>query len=118
MRKVFHIIYNKFSTITAVLLLLTLALTLCSLDSSTKIPDYDKLYHLIIFSLLSFPVSIRKPPFFISICVSFFFLGGLIELIQPYFNRDSEFTDFLFNTLGISIGIISGLFVRKYIFQK
>ena len=118
MRKFLYIVYDEYLIITLILVFIILTLTLYSIDPLANIPDYDKFYHLIAFSLLSFPVSVRRPPFFIYACLSFILLGGLTELLQPYFNRDPELADFLFNVIGISTGVLSGTFARKYIFCK
>ena len=109
----FLFIHDKWLNITIILLLLISLLSLYPIDSPSNVPGNDKFHHLIAYSLLSFPVSIQKPRFYILICIFFIIFGGIIELIQPYFNRSLDFFDFLANTIGVLIGMLSGLLVRK-----
>ena len=110
-------IYNKWLCITIILTLLILLLSLYPIDASPNSLSNDKAYHLIAYSLLSFPVSIKKPPFYILICLFFIIFGGFIELIQPYFNRYFDISDFLTNSVGVLIGMIIGSIMRRNNFQ-
>lgn len=78
-----------------------MSLSQTRLHIQTGISFYDKIYHFLLYSLWSFPVFIANPK-----SVKFFFIfmilyGGLIEVIQPYFNRSCEIVDFIANTLGV-----------------
>ena len=55
------------------------------------------------------------PPVAPVIIIFFSFYSGLIEIIQPYVNRFREIEDFLFNNLGIFIGLTLGIFINKII---
>jgi VanZ family protein len=39
--------------------------------------------------------------------------GGLIELIQPHFNRSADLYDWTADTLGVCLGIGAGLLYRR-----
>jgi VanZ family protein len=39
--------------------------------------------------------------------------GGMIELIQPTFNRSADVNDWIADTLGVLIGIALGLAYRR-----
>ena len=107
------IIHDKWLSITIALFLIILLLSLYPFNSSLNQAGNDKFNHLIAYSLLSFPASLKKPPFYILICVFFVISGGLIELIQPHFNGYLDLFDFLTNTFGVFIGMIIGSFFRK-----
>ena len=107
------IIHDKWLSITIALFLIILLLSLYPINSSLNQAGNDKFNHLIAYSLLSFPASLKKPPFYILICVFFVISGGLIELIQPHFNGYLDLFDFLTNTFGVFIGMIIGSFFRK-----
>ena len=108
------LIHDKWLITTIALLIFILLFSLYPLNLPSNFSANDKLHHLFAYSLLSFPVSIKKPRFYILICIFFIIFGGFIELVQPYFNRHLEFYDFLTNTLGILVGMIFGFIVRKY----
>jgi len=107
------IIHDKWLSITITLLLIILLLSLYPFDPSLNTANNDKLNHLIAYSLLSFPASLKQPPFYILICVFFVISGGLIELIQPHFNGHLDLFDFLTNTIGVILGMIIGSVTRK-----
>ena len=39
-------------------------------------------------------------------------LGGVIELIQPYFQRSGEWLDFVADAVGVALGALTGLLMR------
>jgi hypothetical protein len=73
----------------------------------------DKLVHLIAFAALAFPLARtgRLGLVVVFICASAF--GGLIELIQPSFNRSADIGDWVADTIGVAIGIGCGLLYRR-----
>ena len=72
----------------------------------------DKLVHLIIFAALAFPLArtgrIGLPPVFIGASA----FGGIIELIQPSFNRSADINDWIADVVGVVLGIGCGLLYR------
>ena len=73
----------------------------------------DKLVHFIAFAALAFPLARtgRLGLVVVFICASAF--GGLIELIQPSFNRSADIGDWVADTIGVAIGIGCGLLYRR-----
>jgi len=70
--------------------------------------------HTATYLFLSFSASLRKPTNYILIFIYFFFFGIVIELIQPYFNRNFELLDILANSLGVFLAITFADLLRKY----
>ena len=95
-----------------VILILTLAM-LWPLDQPPIAPDgSDKLVHLIAFAALAFPLARtgRIGLLSVFICASAF--GGVIELLQPSFNRDADVNDWVADVVGVVLGIGCGLIYR------
>ena len=97
----------------AVTFTLTVAM-LWPLEAPPPAPDgSDKVVHLFAFAALSFPLArtgrIGLTPVFVA-ASSF---GGLIELIQPSFNRSADMSDWIADILGVVLGIICGLIYRR-----
>ena len=98
-------------------LIVTLTLTvamLWPLDTPPPAPSgSDKFVHLIAFAALSFPLArtgrIGLTPVFVGASA----FGGLIELIQPSFNRSADVSDWVADILGVVLGMICGLVYRR-----
>ena len=87
------------------------------MQEQPSVPGSDKFHHLIAYSALTFCIGLRRPSNYILLIILFSFYSGLIEIIQPYVNRFREIEDFLFNNLGILIGLTLGIVINK-IFNK
>ena len=88
----------------------------------TPNPNYlltssDKLAHLLGFAFLLVPAALlyRHALYWILPCAIAF--GGVIEIIQPYVNRNGEWGDFLADAIGAILGVSAGLLLR-YVFRK
>ena len=97
----------------AVTTVLTIAM-LWPLEAAPLAPEgADKLVHFIAFAALAFPLArtgrLGLPPVFIGASA----FGGLIELIQPTFNRSAALGDWVADTLGVLVGIGLGLAYRR-----
>ena len=98
-------------------LMLTAILTIAMLwplEAPPPAPDRsDKLVHLVFFSALSFPLSrtgrFGLIPVFLGACA----FGGVIELIQPSFNRSADVNDWIADIVGVALGIVCGLVYRR-----
>ena len=95
-----------------VTLILTVAM-LWPLEAPTAPDGSDKVVHLIAFAALSFPLArtgrIGLTPVFVGASA----FGGLIELIQPTFNRSADMSDWVADITGVVVGIICGLIYRR-----
>ena len=96
----------------AVTFTLTVAM-LWPLEAPPASEGSDKLVHLIAFAALAFPLA-RTGRFGllpVFICASAF--GGVIELVQPSFNRSAGINDWIADIVGVVLGIGCGLLYRR-----
>ena len=97
-------------------LILTLILTvamLWPLDQPPPVPEgSDKLVHLIAFAALAFPLARTGRIGLLPVFISASAFGGVIELIQPSFNRSADAKDWIADVVGVILGIGCGLFYR------
>ena len=92
--------------------ILTVAM-LWPLVSPPQAPDgSDKLIHLVAFAALSFPLSRTGRFGLLPVFIGASLFGGMIELIQPSFNRSADINDWFADIIGIAIGIACGLIYR------
>ena len=84
------------------------------LDTPPPAPnDLDKIVHIIAFAALSFPLSGTGRFGLLPVVLGASFFGGVIELIQPYFNRSADMDDWIADIVGVAIGIIGGIIYRR-----
>ena len=95
----------------------TLTLTVAMLWPQDHIPsapeDSDKLVHLIAFAALVFPLSSTGRLGLLPVFLGASVFGGVIELIQPSFNRSADMNDWLADILGVVLGITCGLVCQR-----
>jgi VanZ family protein len=97
----------------AVTTALTIAM-LWPLEASPPAPEgSDKLVHFIAFAALAFPLARTGRLGLLPVFIGASAFGGLIELIQPTFNRSADLNDWVADTLGVLIGIGLGLAYRR-----
>ena len=113
--KTLFFFYEYWKIYTYLIFIIITFLSLYPLQEQPSIPGTDKIYHLIAYSALTIGVGLRRPSNYILLITFFSFYSGLIEIIQPYVNRIGEIQDFLFNNLGIFIGLTLGIFINKII---
>ena len=114
-KKTFLFFYENWKIYTYLIFIIITLLSLYPLQEQPNIPGSDKIHHLIAYSALAIGIGLRRPSNYVLIIIFFSFYSGLIEIIQPYVNRFREFEDFLFNNLGILIGLALGIFINKII---
>ena len=117
LKKTFLFFYENWKIYTSLIFIIITFLSLYPLKEQPSIPGSDKIHHLIAYSALSIGVGLRRPSNYLLIIVFFSFYSGLIEIIQPYVNRFREIEDFLFNNLGIFIGLILGIVIKNYLIK-
>ena len=111
------LIKNHWKLITILLLII---ITILSLSPLPKLPDVagnDKIHHLIAYFFLALPSAVSRPKNYLVLGMCFIAYGGLIEILQPYVNRHSEWMDFLANSTGVVIAFIA-LFLARLIKWK
>ena len=114
-KKTLLFIYENWKIYTYLIFIIITLISLYPLQEQPNIPGSDKVHHLIAYSALAIGVGLRRPSNYVLIIIFFSFYSGLIEIIQPYVNRFREIEDFLFNNLGILIGLTLGIFINKII---
>ena len=90
------------------------ALSLAPLKELSNSPGSDKTNHLIAYAALAYPASLRRPTGRKYIILFFALYSGLIEIIQPYMNRYSEWLDFISNITGLAFGLILALLTDNF----
>ena len=102
-------------------LIVTLTLTvamLWPLEAPPPAPDgSDKVVHLIAFAALSFPLARTGRFGLLPVFVGASAFGGLIELIQPSFNRSADINDWIADIIGVALGMIL-IGVIAFVFQQ
>ena len=73
----------------------------------------DKLVHFIAFAALAFPLARTGRLGLVAVFIGASAFGGLIELIQPTFNRSADVGDWTADTVGAVIGISAALLYRR-----
>ena len=98
-------------------LIVTLILTVAMLwpmDQPPPTPEgSDKLVHLAAFAALAFPLARTNRVSLLPIFMGASAFGGLIELIQPTFNRSADLNDWIADILGVMLGLALGLIYRR-----
>jgi len=74
----------------------------------TTLPFNDKVYHLSAFTVLAIPLTTVNPRYALWIVPVIISYGGIIELVQPFVNREANWGDFWFNTMGTFLGTLIG----------
>ena len=96
-----------------VTLILTVAL-LWPMEQPLPAPDgSDKIVHLAAFAALAFPLARTNRVSLLLVFMGASAFGGLIELIQPTFNRSADLNDWIADVLGVLLGISLGLIYRR-----
>ena len=117
LKRILFFFYENWKVYTFCVFLIITFLSLYPLKEQPSLPGSDKTHHLIAYAVLTICIGFRKPSNYFLIIIFFSIYSGLIEIIQPYFNRFSEIEDFLFNNFGILIGLASGTFINKIYYK-
>jgi VanZ family protein len=98
-------------------LIVTLILTIAMLWPMNQPPPTpegsDKLLHLAAFAALAFPLTRTSRVSLLLIFMGACVFGGLIEIIQPTFDRSADLNDWIADILGVILGIALGLIYRQ-----
>jgi VanZ family protein len=91
---------------TIFILAIITTLSLWPQENLPSVPGTDKIHHIIAYAALMFPIALRKPDKWIVFGLLFIAYSGVIELLQPYVNRHSDWLDMAANATGVICGII------------
>ena len=69
--------------------------------------------HFIAFAALAFPLARTDRFGLLPVFIGASAFGGIIELIQPSFNRSADFNDWVADIVGVILGIGLGLLYRR-----
>ena len=98
-------------------LIVTLTLSvamLWPLEAPPPAPEgSDKLVHFIAFAALAFPLARTGRFGLLPVFIGASAFGGVIELIQPSFNRSADVNDWVADVVGVILGIGLGLLYRR-----
>jgi hypothetical protein len=98
-------------------IILTLTLTtamLWPMQAAPSAPEgSDKLVHLMAFAALAFPLARTGRFGLLPVFIGASAFGGVIELIQPRFNRGADVNDWIADVVGVALGIGLGLMYRR-----
>ena len=72
-----------------------------------------KLVHFIAFTALAFPLARTGRIGLLPVFIGASAFGGIIELIQPSFNRSADISDWVADVVGVALGIGCGLLYRQ-----
>lgn len=100
--------------LTAIVAITLTVAMLWPLDAPPPAPEgSDKLVHFIAFAALAFPLARTGRLGLFAVFIGASAFGGLIELIQPTFNRSADVGDWVADTVGVVIGIGAALLYRR-----
>ena len=100
--------------LTAIVAITLTVAMLWPLEAPPPAPEgSDKLVHFIAFAALSFPLARTGRLGLIAVFIGASAFGGLIEFIQPTFNRSADMADWVADTVGVVIGIGAALIYRR-----
>ena len=73
----------------------------------------DKVVHLIAFAALAFPLARTGRFGLVPVFVGASAFGGILELIQPSFERSADMQDWIADIAGVGLGIALALLYRR-----
>lgn len=82
-------------------------------EGTSSLPINDKQIHALAFAILVLPISVAMPSLIVHVAVVALIFGGVIELVQPTFGRNGEWSDLWADAIGVGIGILPGLWLKR-----
>ena len=105
---------NLDSLLTIVVTLTLTVAMLWPLEAPPPAPEgSDKLVHFVAFAALSFPLAHTGRFGLLPVFIGASAFGGIIELIQPSFNRSADVNDWIADVVGVVLGIGCSLLYRR-----
>ena len=96
------------STVTIVFLAIITLLSLAPIQLSGSFCPFgvDKVYHVVAYFCLVFPLPLTRPRLTTWVVLGVIACGGSIELIQYLFGREASLGDFVANGIGAIVGAV------------
>ena len=113
MRTLLNLIKTYWKACAIITLVAITILSLIPLPTLPAVPGKDKTLHLLAYAALMFPVGLQRPRLLPAIFLFFVLYSGMIELIQPYVNRNCEWQDLAANTCGLACGLLLAEMLRR-----
>jgi len=106
------------STVTIILFVIITLLSFAPirLSGSFGTVGVDKVYHFVAYFCLALPLPILRPRLTIWVVLGIMTYGGLIELVQYLFGRESSWGDFIANAIGAIVGAMIANFLGLSLF--
>ncbi len=73
----------------------------------------DKVQHLIAYGSLALPVALARPRGWVWVLLGMAAWGGMIEILQPYVNREANLPDLVANGMGVVLGFLVAQSLRR-----
>ena len=89
--------------------------TLTPADVLPSVPGTDKTHHVIGFGGWALLCAFGPMKRFLLLSLFIIFLGGAIELIQPYVKRYAEWLDFYADAFGVILVILARLIIGLFL---
>lgn len=101
-----NVLKNDWQVITLLMLLIITYLSLRPPEEHdiSVFAGIDKLKHLFAYACLVVPIFIARPQYWRFYVFAIFAFSGLIELVQPYFQRTTDISDLFANGIGLLTG--------------
>ena len=105
-QKLIPIVIGSTVTIVFLVIITLLSLVPIPLSGSFGPVGVDKVYHVVAYFCLVFPVPLVRPRLTAWVVLGVIACGGLIELIQHLFGRQASLGDFVANGIGAIVGAV------------
>ena len=96
------------STVTIILFVIITLLSVAPIQLSGSFGSLsiDKVYHVLAYFCLAFPLPLLRPSLTIWVALGVMICGGSIELLQYLFGREPSWGDFVANGTGAIFGVM------------
>ena len=115
-QKLIQIVIGSTVTIILFVIITLLSFAPIQLRGSFGPIDIDKAYHFVAYFCLALPLPILRPRLTIWVVLGIMTYGGLIELVQYLFGRESSWGDFIANAIGAIVGAMIANFLGLRLF--
>ena len=115
-QKLIPIVISSTVMIILFVIITVLSFTPIQLSGSFGPISVDKAYHFVAYFCLALPLPILRPRLTIWVVLGIMTYGGLIELVQYLFGRESSWGDFIANAIGAIVGAMIANFLGLRLF--